>query len=176
MIIGTFQPDRERRVIYALIDPRNGDIRYIGQTINPMVRYVQHQTTKKDIEFVTWWREVLADGFEVPMYLICECTDKAEADRDEFYTMRLAMDYGHELFNIAGTRRKPPKEQDRVVRSRRPPRVIYMPIVEVPPPVPVVRPLVQARELTYCVPFGTKALNDPRLGYKVPPQPSYYYG
>jgi hypothetical protein len=54
----------ELAYIYGLIDPRNGEIRYIGKTKNPKSRLSGHITESKDIEVVNyrikWIRKLIS--------------------------------------------------------------------------------------------------------------------
>ena len=57
-------------VIYGLIDPRNGELRYVGQTVRlPQLRLSQHLSiAKKGAKSYNyfWLRQLLAEGLKSP--------------------------------------------------------------------------------------------------------------
>lgn len=61
--------------IYALIDPRNNEVRYIGQTKNRTIRYKQHkQDQDENAAKHEWIAEIKSLGLE-PGYTILEEVD-----------------------------------------------------------------------------------------------------
>jgi len=163
MVINEHEPSEV--YIYALIDPRNCEVRYIGQTVNLHLRYKQHMADEKPIDFVYWWWDATEFGDDVIMYVLCGTT-KAHANTHEQHAIDAALANGSRLFNVKGTARIPPKGRLQVkppIQSDRT-SVIVREVKRMPEP----RQLCwDAPELTYCVPFGTKTLDDDRLGYNV---------
>ena len=150
--------------IYALIDPRNCEVRYIGQTVNMYDRYKQHLCSDKPIDFVFWWWDATEFGDDVIMYALCGTT-KDDANQHEQHAIDTAIAHGCQLFNVKGTTRIPPKGR-LCVKPPIPTRTPYTVRNTQPQSI---RPVLceNAPQLTYCVPFGTSALNDERLGYNV---------
>lgn len=74
-------------LIYGLIDPRNGQLRYVGQSIRGLRRPVEHWKNKRHREAKdhchTWVRSVLRDGFVPEVEIIQECSSFAELDEAE---------------------------------------------------------------------------------------------
>ena len=80
-------------IIYALADPRDGAIRYIGQTEKPSTRLQQHRNpTPKSKAPVAWWvRKLKALGlrpFMLPLFSIEHIEDADEAERVWISTFR----------------------------------------------------------------------------------------
>ncbi len=162
MVINEHEPSEV--YIYALIDPRNCEVRYIGQTVHLHLRYKQHMADEKPIDFVYWWWDATEFGDDVIMYVLCGTT-KEYANAHEQHAIDTALANGSRLFNVKGTARIPPKGRLCVKPAipNRTPYAVRQTRIQ------VIRPILceNAPELTYCVPFGTKALNDDRLGYNV---------
>lgn len=94
--------------IYVLIDPRDGGIRYVGQTKRTLDwRLRQHVAAGRGVGLgerpvARWIREVLDHGL-LPSIAIVEQTTVAEADAAELrWIQRLEAD-GHPLTNMTGT-------------------------------------------------------------------------
>lgn len=62
--------DKGMTYIYALIDPRDFEVRYIGQTKNPTKRLKQHTLRPGSIEKVKWIGELLSVGIFPEMAII----------------------------------------------------------------------------------------------------------
>jgi hypothetical protein len=123
-----------RVYIYALLDPRDGDIRYIGKTNNPRLRYKQHLKSDKSLEFV--------------MYILFE-SDLESVYWDELTAIAQMQEYGFDLFNIVHTSRKMPDKRETVLPVKR--REVYRPVT-----MPVKQGWIYpepVRELTYTT-FG----------------------
>lgn len=138
-----------RVYIYALLDPRDGDIRYIGKTNNPRLRYKQHLKSDKSLEFVAWWREILDAGESVVMYILFE-SDLESVYWDELTAIAQMQEYGFDLFNIVHTSRKMPDKRETVLPVKR--RETYRPAI-VPVQQGWIQPFPVERELTYST-FG----------------------
>jgi len=137
-----------RIYIYALLDPRDGDIRYIGKTNNPRLRYKQHLKSDKSLEFVAWWRDILNANESVVMYILFE-SDRESVYWDELTAIAQMQEYGFDLFNIVHTARKMPDKRETVLPVKR--REVYRPTI-VPVQQGWIRP-EPVRELTYTT-FG----------------------
>lgn len=85
--------------IYALKDPRNNEIRYIGKSNNPKVRFQQHLKDKKNILKDDWITELLQIG-SLPELVILEKTDIDHWQEREIYWIAFGRDNGWKLVNI----------------------------------------------------------------------------
>lgn len=65
-----------RVAIYALVDPRSLDVRYIGKSIRPVERAANHRnTSEKGCHRANWLRELRSLGFR-PVLVILEWLDE----------------------------------------------------------------------------------------------------
>lgn len=166
MVICELPMCSESVYLYALLDSRNCDIRYIGSTKNPVSRYKQHLQSQKSVEFVDWWINVEGFGGTVVMFVFFE-TNEREREHDEQIAIDTAIARGCKLFNIRGTNRKMTGPYAYVID----PPVKEKPPVPVVVDLPVMHRIVNAplytgsKELTYALPGGLspKMIN---LGYK----------
>jgi hypothetical protein len=80
---------RSRTVfIYALSDPRDGHVRYVGQTVNPTIRHRQHvrcTSLPTNEAFTAWLHDLASTGIEPQMSILAELTTI-----DEFVFTNLA--------------------------------------------------------------------------------------
>ena len=83
--------------IYALKDPRNGIVKYVGRTSNIKTRYRKHLSSKKSLQKDIWIGELKACGLE-PEVIILEKVDRRHVIKSE---MKWIKHYrkDHELFN-----------------------------------------------------------------------------
>jgi predicted GIY-YIG superfamily endonuclease len=85
--------------IYALGDPRDGAVRYVGCTINPVSRFRDHVAASYDTSTYAWCRELRALGMK-PVLLCLQTTDNYEnAGRLEVGMMTTLRQEGHRLLN-----------------------------------------------------------------------------
>jgi len=94
--------------IYALVDPRDGQIKYIGQTINPDFRLNSHKKHKATFNSggsykSHWVRELYRLGLTPRMELLKEVS-KEQADEIEKETIKAYQEAGHKLVNIVGNK------------------------------------------------------------------------
>jgi hypothetical protein len=93
-----------RWFIYALIDPRDNAVRYVGQTNEPSNRFSQHITAKPEINLAKhqWIQELIAQGLE-PRFEILECINVSPAvvDEREFYWIQHFQANNIKLTNLA---------------------------------------------------------------------------
>lgn len=78
-------PLAKRITIYVLRDPRDGAIRYVGQTVQPMERMQAHLAdTRKGCQYRChrWMRLLAAAGLRPNMEIV-ECVDAGQADEAE---------------------------------------------------------------------------------------------
>lgn len=160
MVINEHEPSEV--YIYALIDPRNCEVRYIGQTVNLHLRYKQHMADEKPIDFVYWWWDAVEFGDDVIMYVLCGTT-KEYANTHEQHAIDTALANGSRLFNVKGTTRIPPKGR-LCVKPAIPNRTSH---TVRQPQIQVIRPVLyeNAPQLRYSVMTSNSTVHDPRYGY-----------
>ena len=118
MIHSDIQIHPTKYYVYALVNPINGDIAYVGQSCMPAYRYKQHLADRKLIEFAEWWRDIIEAGETVVMWILAECETEREARHTERQAMRAVSRSGHKLFNVTGTARRPAKEKIRIIEPK----------------------------------------------------------
>lgn len=94
--------DIEKHAVYALIDPRNHDIRYVGMSKHPYKRYGQHLAMQKDNPSKNTWIQELADEGLVPEIIILEWVEEniTMAQEREGYWINYYLNEGCSLFNV----------------------------------------------------------------------------
>ena len=78
--------------IYALLDPKTNEVRYVGKTTKePKERYNQHLTTsKKRKTYVNIWvNDLLNDGFKPIMKVLDSCVDCDWVELERKWTVKL---------------------------------------------------------------------------------------
>jgi len=79
--------------IYALIDPTNQNLRYIGKTVNPHNRLKQHLSDKDDSPHkVNWINKLQRQGLKPVLSVLEVCTDADWPDRERFWIRVLQPD------------------------------------------------------------------------------------
>lgn len=87
--------------IYALIDPRTEQIRYIGKTVNPKGRYCSHiSPSSRCRKTKDWVQSLIKRGLKPIMEIIDEITDECWQDAEIGY-IRLLKACGANLKNIS---------------------------------------------------------------------------
>jgi hypothetical protein len=93
--------------IYALTDPRNDEVRYIGQTKYRINRYTQHKRNRDDNAAKhEWIAELNALGLE-PGCMILEEVDWDHRFKRESQWIKHYQEQGADLTNQVVTRRPP---------------------------------------------------------------------
>jgi hypothetical protein len=91
-------------LVYSLLDPRTGDVRYIGKSSIGMKRPREHQIAcgrKAKTHNARWLRELWADGERVPLILVLEeCDSEAQVLAREIVLIALFREAGFNLTNI----------------------------------------------------------------------------
>jgi len=78
--------DRTVVYIYALIDPRDNEVRYIGQTVNLSQRFRKHLTDKRiSSRKRAWLDELLLLGKEPIMKVIEQCNKGNAGEREQYW-------------------------------------------------------------------------------------------
>lgn len=98
-----FVHDHTRDIaIYALLDPRDGVVRYIGQSVDPDSRYDQHLDlkTESNVSKRAWIAELSKAGF-VPQMIVLQTVVVDDADSVETLWIKLGQSLGWPLLNVA---------------------------------------------------------------------------
>lgn len=91
--------DKEKTYIYALIDPRTQEVRYIGKANNPFDRLKGHLGEKKSNTHKYHWIETLKTELIVPILQILEVCDKVAWQEKEIYWIKFFKSIGSNLTN-----------------------------------------------------------------------------
>lgn len=105
--------------IYALRDPRTDDIRYIGKSLNPRERFVQHLRSRRNSDCARWIQSLRCEGLE-PTLEILEQTTEADWQARERFRVADALANGCDLTNAdgGGWGGRKPTERTRLKLSR----------------------------------------------------------
>ena len=73
-----------RVVVYALADPVDGHVRYVGQTINPAYRFSEHlrMPVKEGLQKNNWIKALQEKGMN-PVFVFLDTAEVAEAKNVE---------------------------------------------------------------------------------------------
>lgn len=85
--------------IYTLSDPITNQVRYVGQSSNPMVRYSQHCAAFENSTKNFWIRKLKEVGLKPVLNLIEECHQEMVFETESKYIIDYAKN-GCDLFNI----------------------------------------------------------------------------
>jgi predicted GIY-YIG superfamily endonuclease len=85
--------------IYALGDPRTGELRYVGCTINPVTRLAWHFSASYETSTHWWCRELRVFGLKPIMVCLQTTNDYDNAGRLELEMMTNLRQQGHSLLN-----------------------------------------------------------------------------
>ncbi len=85
--------------IYALTDPKSGEIRYIGKSNSPKMRYEQHLSESSNQAKYLWIQDLKSEGLK-PGLLIMERVPHKAWQRFERYHIDNYRQQGYKLFNI----------------------------------------------------------------------------
>lgn len=90
--------------IYILIDPRNGEVRYIGQAKVPGLRYRQHCTSPEHRGQLSavWLRRLVVLGLQPQLRVLERAVPVAEAHARECYWITYYRDREHDVLNQVG--------------------------------------------------------------------------
>lgn len=85
--------------IYVLVDPRNGEVRYVGRTVNAESRYAAHRAKRTASFHVDdWKRHLLQFGWRPLMYTISKVI-RSKVELAERHAIRHCLGRGAELLN-----------------------------------------------------------------------------
>jgi hypothetical protein len=86
-------------LIYGLLDPRNGQLRYVGKTVSPKARIAAHKSDLYNARKVAWQRELTSLGLE-PKFIIFSEVPFDEWQQHERHTIARYRSLGCPLLNI----------------------------------------------------------------------------
>ena len=95
----TQSPNARRAFIYALTDPRDGQIRYVGKALNPNRRLWQHITRKDTSHKCSWILGLKSCGLQPNLEILEEVDELSWADSERFWISTLSF-YGFKLTNL----------------------------------------------------------------------------
>ena len=94
----------ETTFIYALIDPRNFEVRYIGKSDDPALRLRSHVYTskekKKNIHKANWIKQLLSFGLFPILQIIEECDESIWEEREKYWISFYKKNMKNNLVNI----------------------------------------------------------------------------
>lgn len=125
--------------VYALCDPRTGDIRYIGQAVDIHQRYAQHLLNKEENRAkVAWLSELKAIG-KIPTLIILEKDiEKRDILHREMHWIGHYLLCGANLLNIVIPGRAPIRKTKPTVKA---PTIKAPEKIKKPAPTPVPKPV-----------------------------------
>jgi predicted GIY-YIG superfamily endonuclease len=85
--------------IYALIDPRDMTVRYVGKTTDPKRRLAEHTANKMSARDVRPWLQELLDAGLAPVMEILDRASASEWERAEQYWIGFYVQRGR-LLNV----------------------------------------------------------------------------
>lgn len=83
----------ETASVYFLIDPRTGDVRYIGKSVDPVDRYRHHvkpSRREKDTRKAAWIRELFNEDLAPCLFEVEEVTDEVWEEREKWWLEKLS--------------------------------------------------------------------------------------
>lgn len=87
--------------IYTLNDPRTGDVRYVGRTVQPLwlrLRQHIHKSTRKNYKCAVWIRELTENGLRPDIVAIEEVPVSESPIHEKFWTIKFFSE-GADLLN-----------------------------------------------------------------------------
>ncbi len=87
--------------IYALVDPRNGEIRYVGKSVDPPSRLRAHLKSEHNTGKHAWFADLERHGYEPRLVIVWSCRDDPREWRplERLYIDRY-LEIGQRLLNI----------------------------------------------------------------------------
>lgn len=149
--------------IYGLSDPRDGQLRYIGQTSAPKTRYAQHLSLKNKDKKSLWVAELRLLGLKPEMFLIEEITSGEHLVTEQFWINYFRM-LGANLLNSRPPTRIKPVYVEEIITT--PEQKTASPIPKTKP-IEIVKDTAKQSPLTFAktekgyhlIPFSDKTLN-----------------
>lgn len=90
-------------LIYALLDPRDNSVRYIGKTCALKNRFNQHLIDKYNLPKYNWIQELKGLGYLPVIEIIHTCTDEENGNEIERTIICRYLKEGSNLFNMTKT-------------------------------------------------------------------------
>lgn len=87
--------------IYILKDPQTNEIRYVGQTVNPLKRKYSHRSKLKGKNYLNnWLVSLFAAGFKPEFHIIAETFNNELANILECFYIKYYINAGYRLTNL----------------------------------------------------------------------------
>jgi hypothetical protein len=103
--------------IYVLSDPRNGERRYVGRTVDPKRRLAVHISGDKTVNLLCrQWIVALKNENKHPVMTILEITTGAESKLAEYKWIEKGFNEGWSLTNVTRQTRKAAKQSTPLAR------------------------------------------------------------
>ncbi len=94
-------------IVYALIDPRDSSIHYVGFTSNLVERFVTHLRNREvNRHKIAWMKDLIAQGMLPYCRTLHTCNSEREARAIEDYWIQAFYDSGQPLTNWERTGRR----------------------------------------------------------------------
>lgn len=93
------QHEKDEKTIYVLTDPDTLEVRYVGQAINPYVRFAQHLSTQTSLPMYKWVGSLKAEGKSPRMFVIDHVPSEDADFREQEYIHEYT-EAGARLFNV----------------------------------------------------------------------------
>src|SRR5438105_11913465 len=90
-------------IIYGLIDPRDGQLRYVGKSVSGMNRpkaHMQHVFLQSNTHKVNWIRQLKALGLQYGIVVIQSLDDKEMLSQAEIFWIAYFRQLGCPLTNL----------------------------------------------------------------------------
>lgn len=88
----------KQRIVYALVCPLSGKVRYIGNSNNAKTRYKQHCKDIGDATYKKMWIRKLAEAGRVPIFRILVIVEPGSDGRED--EQRMALAHIETIYNI----------------------------------------------------------------------------
>ncbi len=75
----------ETTFVYCLIDPRNGEIRYVGKADDPEARLRDHLKDRRDFHRVRWIKSLVDEGIKPVLILLEQCSKQIWQERERYW-------------------------------------------------------------------------------------------
>jgi predicted GIY-YIG superfamily endonuclease len=86
-------------LIYALVDPKDHTVRYVGQTTDLQTRFYAHCNQKENFREAAWISRLGNEGLRPAMVVLTKCKTQEDVDEREMAIIDEYLDKGCDLYN-----------------------------------------------------------------------------